>query len=117
MNKEEIDNLLKSIFPIGEERWVKIKYHNQEKCIKSFRLSPPNKQELDKFINEYGYEVTALGIRPESESQLERIIEIREELLNVASFELNSSITSEKIHEVFNNFISKIINQTTIYPL
>lgn len=37
MRDKEAQEFIASLFPIGKERWLKIKYLDEAKCLKAFR--------------------------------------------------------------------------------
>jgi hypothetical protein len=116
MNKEEIDNMLKSLFPVGEERYIKVKYHDFEKCIKHFRLSPPNKEDLEKFISENGYEITSIGIQSEWTPQISALAELRDEI-SYLNYEYDLDLYKEKINSLINEKIEDLLYKTSMYPI
>ena len=107
----EQDNLLDMVFPVGEERWIKVKYLNLEKCIKAFKLSNYTKPENDKKI---GYKVTAIGIREEYIPQVAALIEIKDELLNLLNgvFEDIDDYRFVAIRNLFKSKIEEISKRT-----
>lgn len=114
MSPEEAEDLMDSIFPIGEERWVKLKYFDRKKVMEKFKLSPPNKESLAKFIKEHGYEVTAIGMRPEYEPQAFQLLELKKE------FEYQFAHTNYNewrvIEEMINKKIDLLISEGVKYP-
>lgn len=73
MTEKDTEDMLDTIFPIGEERWVKVKYLDRTKAIKTFH---PNSKEKDR-----GYEIIALGVRDEHLPQLSAIVDLKDELV------------------------------------
>lgn len=80
MNSKETEDLFDSIFPIGEERWVKLKYLDRDKCIKTFRLGQ-HTENSKKHAEKVGYEVTAIGIKPEYTPQVSALMDVRDTIV------------------------------------
>ena len=114
MTKEEVDNLLDVIFPVGEERWVKLKYYDRDKCIDALRLSPPNEETKKEFIEKYGYEVTALGVRPENEPILQMMAELKQTLISASYYK---TLSSEDIKQIMDIYMQDYIDKITVTPI
>lgn len=70
-----MDDLLKQVYPEGEERWIKVRYINPEVAMKVLRLTTPN---FDS--RKFGFETVSLGLREEFMPQVEALIELKAEL-------------------------------------
>lgn len=111
MNNNEANDILESLFPVGQERWIKVKYLDLKKCINAFH--PYAKESREKDL---GYETTAIGVRDDYTPQVSALMDIRDDittlLLNngVEGYILDSvrNILKNKIEEVkertINNF-------------
>lgn len=113
MTDSEAQDLFDSIFPIGEERWVKLKYLDQKKCIKTFRVGQSNDKSI-KQSEKQGFEVTAIGIRDEFKPQVNAIMDIRDDIMPI----IDSMVDYDdyRIHEIKEIFKEKIkeISKRTI---
>lgn len=69
MNKEELKKMINTMYPEGQERWLKVKYLDSEKCVSSIRFE----NDLD-----LGFEFTAIGTVAQYTPQVSAL----EELLN-----------------------------------
>lgn len=107
MSDEEAEDLKNSIFPVGKERWIKFKFIDRDKCMKTFRWK--NGEEYDG----QGYAVTALGLRDEYTPQISAIMDLRENvcghLLDVLNYEQVQSI-----HRLFNEKIKEVKERTIL---
>lgn len=74
------DMVLDTLFPIGEERWVKVKYLDRDKCIRVFNVGT-NEERKKEISEQTGFECTAIGIRPEYTPQISSLLDIKEDLL------------------------------------
>jgi hypothetical protein len=105
----EHDDLLKDLFPVGEERWVKVKYLDFEKALKTFYVGP-NNEKSEQLSKDLGFETRAIGIRPEYEPQISAIMDLKEDIVSRLSFILEER-QIEQINQIFKLKIdeSKII--------
>jgi hypothetical protein len=111
MNSREAEDLFDSIFPIGEERWVKLKYLDRDKCIKTFRLGQ-HTENSKKHAENAGYEVTAIGIKPEYTPQVSALMDVRDAVVQ----QLNNVVENYHVDSIRNIFKMKIdeITERTI---
>lgn len=93
----EID-ILKTLFPVGKSRWVKIKYLDYEKCLKAFHLNFSGELPQDGL----GYETVALTILDEHAPQVSALLDIRDQL---------TSVLYNQVDESTLNFVRDIIKQ------
>jgi len=110
-NKEMVDDVLDMLFPVGEERWVKIKYLDLKKCIKAFKLSNYTKKEEHE---EQGYEVTAIGIQDEYSPQVSALMDVRDEVTTILAFafENTDDYRLNEIRSIFKSKIEEVLSRT-----
>lgn len=68
------EDLIDSLFPIGKERWIKIKYIDQDKSKKVFAMFNATQENIEA----KGYEVTAIGVKDEYEPQLSALLDVQD---------------------------------------
>jgi hypothetical protein len=75
---DEREQLLDAVFPVGGERWIKVKYLDRDKAIKAFHIngSPEHAAEL-------GYEVVTLAIVPEFQPPRDLLLDLKDKLADV----------------------------------
>ena len=113
MEDQESEDLLKDIFPVGEERWIKFKYLDFKKCLRAFRLGQHN-ENGKKHAEEKGYEVVAIGCRDEYVPQVSALMDVRDEVINVLSIlEHDGSGYSHLLDSVRASFKTKIDEVTS----
>lgn len=109
MTDEETEDLLNTIYPIGEERWVKVKYLNRDNARKSFRFRSSGEETKEDQDN--GYIVTAIGVRDEYTPQVQAILDLK---TDVASYLLNyldpNDINHEQILDTVNTIFKEKMN-------
>lgn len=92
---DDTENLLDSIFPVGKERWIKVRIKDRDICIKTFAL---NFHGSDKYE---GYEITSIGLRDEYIPQISAIRDIEESILPILfGCDLPDYLTKQ-IQEIF----------------
>lgn len=96
---KEQDSLLRQLFPVGEERWVKMKYTDFEKACSTFGLYG-RKELKERQMEHIGAEVLAIGCRPENVPQIAAIMDLKEDILG----SLINHIPEEKIKEINSIF-------------
>ena len=110
MSNSDRDDLLESLFPIGEERWVKVKYLDFEKCVKTFNVGP-NEKRKKEISDKTGFECTAIGIRPEYTPQISAIMDLKEDILTRFSFILDEH-QLEALNSIFKAKIEELKERT-----
>lgn len=116
MEDQEKEDLFDSLFPVGEERWVKLKYLNRDKCVDTFRLGQHTEQSKER-NEENGFEVTAIGCRDEYVPQVSALMDVRDEVINALYvLEMDGSGYSHLLDSVRVAFKAKIdeVSQRTI---
>ncbi len=104
MDAKERQDMIDSLYPVGQERWIKIKFHDQDKAMKAFRWYGTENDQSRKFIEEHGYELTALSFREEYKPQMAAILDLKEEI--IGSF--YSTIQTEHLERINNLFKHKL---------
>lgn len=77
---QRIDEWERSLFPKDEERWVKVKYINPEKCWGSIRLD-------GKSGEEQGYIFTAISTVKEYIPNIEGLLELKKSLIHMNPYQ------------------------------
>jgi hypothetical protein len=80
MDKEEHKGILESLYPIGKERWIKVKFTDLKWCIKNLRLGRKN--------NNLGFEITALSVMEEHQPQVNAILEFKKKMNEMIDLEI-----------------------------
>ena len=109
-DQRDKDDLLTSLFPIGEERWVKVKYLDFEKCVKIFNVGPNEKRKAER-NEKYGFECTAIGIRPEYVPQVSAIMDLRDDIISSLSFILED-YQLDQLNRIFKAKIDEVKERT-----
>jgi hypothetical protein len=104
------DNLLESLFPIGEERWVKVKYLDLEKCIRNFNIGP-NEEKKKEISDDIGFECTAIGIRPEYTPQISAIMDLKDDVIQ-SLLHILDEYELERINRIFKDKIDELKERT-----
>lgn len=111
---DDSQSILESLFPVGQERWVKVKYLDLDKAIKAFRLNNGNMAKGHE--EELGYEVTAIGIRDEYTPQVSALMDIKEDIIGaITSLGYNlgpeNQWMAERLHETINGMLKNKIEE------
>lgn len=106
MDRQEVDDLFNQLYPVGEERWIKVKFLDKDKAAQWVRLNSPN----GNFSNEdKGIEITALGLRDDYMPQVEALVELKAELRQLwetpSEVELDNMI-DRKINQVLEKVLT-----------
>lgn len=113
MDERESTRILESLYPVGEERWIKVKYLDFEWCAQHLRCIP-KKEDDEK--NEIGFEVTAVSVREDYTPQVEALDFVKDELFKSLEYMLDP--TPEKVLEMAKHHIeeakARIINDSII---
>lgn len=99
MTDQEAKEVMDGLFPVGKERWVKVKYLNQDKCKKVFRWSSEGEE-----FNDSGYVVTALSLRDEYQPQVSALMDLSDEVCG----HLLRMLDTDEVKEVQRLFRNKI---------
>lgn len=75
MLAEEHKEFMKGLYPEGEERWLKVRYLDYEKCIKSIRFDNGLKDSL-------GFEFTAIGTTELYVPQINELVDLKKNIRN-----------------------------------
>lgn len=87
MTDDESEAMMNSMFPVGQERWIKFRYLDRDKCIKAFlRSMSPNHEKSRQLAEESGYEVTAIGVRDEYTPQISALMDIKDLLPGLENY-------------------------------
>lgn len=74
MDENERKDIMDSLWPIGKERWFKIRVIDQEKSMKNL----PWNADTERL----GFEVTAITCRDEFQSQVIGLMDMKDEILS-----------------------------------
>ena len=74
MDENEKQQLFDSLYPVGEERWFKVRIIDQEKCMKNL----PWVEDKDRL----GFEVTSITVRDEFQPQVVGLMDMKDEILS-----------------------------------
>lgn len=112
MEAQEHIEFLKQMYPVGEERWLKVKYLDFNKCLKSIRFENGMKEEL-------GFEFTAIGTVQNYIPQVEAIVDLKDEMKEAVYLQQNirpeaAEVVSSIIDKLFDNKIRETINKMII---
>ena len=99
-NHEEI---IKQLYPIGEERWLKVKYLNPELVWKSIRFDNPE-------VTAMGFEFTAIGTVEGYMPQVEALVELKAEM----DRDFNLTSYSHHIQEHLDRKIQEVLSKVLI---
>ena len=109
MDKEEAQDMIDSLYPVGQERWIKVKYLDQKKAMKVIRMRNADTSKL-------GFEVIAISISSEHEPQLSALIDLKSsviaELLKI--FQPDDQRIAN-FNQIFLNKIEELRKQTIKY--
>lgn len=81
--QNEAADMMKSLYPIGKKRWIRVVFRDFEWCKKHLHWFHKDSEEK----NELGMDVIAIGIRDDVNPQVAALQELRGELI---SFMYNS---------------------------
>lgn len=110
MDSSDHNDFLDSLFPIGEERWVKVKYLDRTKCIRAFNVGP-NRDRIKEISDETGFECTAIGIRPEHTPQISALMDLKEDIISKLSYVLEEYDLME-LNRMFKEKIEELKERT-----
>jgi hypothetical protein len=74
MEKQERQQLFDSLYPVGEERWFKVRIIDQKKCMKNL----PWVEDKERL----GFEVTSITVRDEFQPQVVGLMDMKDEILS-----------------------------------
>lgn len=104
MNEKERDEFLDSMYPVGKERWVKVKYLDRDKCMQVFRWP-------DDKVDEQGYLITALGVRDEYTPQIAALVDLQADVIAYLSHVLSES-ELHIVNELFRQRMDEVKSHT-----
>lgn len=99
MDEKERNEFFNSLYPEGEERWLKVRYTDNEKCRKNIRFE--NGLDL-------GFEFTAIGTVEQYIPQVSALAEIKEEIKSLY-YEDNVGTALRKVENLINNKIDETL--------
>ena len=107
MNANEAKDIMDSLFPVGEKRWVEVEYLDRDKCIKAFG-HPANQDPV--LVEKHGYRTHQLTIVPQFNPQVTALMELRESIipLLVMRFEDSEDHTIKNVREFFEDKIKAV---------
>lgn len=108
MDANEHTDLINSLFPIGEERWLKVKYTDLDWCKKNLRLGRTVQPDPP-----LGFELLSITVRPDYEPQVSALLEIKD----VVASQLVHTVPDYVIENIKALIDQKIreINKQTIF--
>jgi len=104
-------SLLEDIFPVGQERWIKVKYTDFDWCVKNLRLQDKHKPE--DAVN-LGFDVMALGVRDEYVPQVNALMDVRDDVVSMLANREAEPIFIDNIRVVFQQKIAEIKKRTIV---
>ena len=102
MKPENHRALLEDLFPVGQERWIKVRYTDFDWCVKNLRLQGKDKPEDAQKL---GFEVMAIGVRDEFVPQVTALMDVRDEVIGAL---VNRGADEYMLSNVRNQFADKI---------
>ena len=112
MDDKEKQQWMDSLYPVGKERWVKLKYLDQKKAMQHIRIrqgDPVNEVEEAQ-----GFVVTAMGFLDEFNPQVAAIMDLRGHIVGQLLGTLDQ-YTADQIDSIFLAKIAEIKNNTINY--
>ena len=110
--KKEIQSIMDSLYPVGKERWIKVKYLDQEKAMENIRMRSMSVNDIREEDRALGFVVTAMGIMDEYNPQVSALMDIRGELvgglmhiMEPSQIEMIDGLFIQKIKELKDNTI------------
>lgn len=110
MNKLEQKAFQKSVYPVGEKRWLEVEYTDTDKASATINTSA-NQEE---FSEKFGFKVTKITIRPEFEPQVSAIVELRNEVIEYLTMAMGHNEIVETTAYKFSSKIEEVINKTVV---
>lgn len=106
MTEQEKDDMINMVFPVGEDRWIKLKYLDRDKCLKAFRIQMRQHEPTLEEI-EAGYQVMSIGLRDEYAPQVSALLDLKADIIgylygHVKDYQIEAinRLFKEKIEEV-----------------
>lgn len=110
MTNQEHEEMLDSLFPVGQERWIKVKYLDRDKCLKAFFMrTPPN--ETAERHQEQGYEITAIGVKDEYTPQISALKDVKDSVIALLYGQVSDTFLSA-INEQFTAVMDDLKERT-----
>lgn len=112
---ESHKEMLKSLYPVGKERWIKVLYKDFDWCVENLFIANANVQDRLKegIKNPLGFEVTSIGVRDDFIPQVSVVLELKDEIIGRLHGQVDSDFLS-LINEVFNVKLEELKDKTTI---
>lgn len=108
MDEKERKGIIDSLYPVGGERWIKVKYLDQEKSMKSlsWNSSSPEPTENDR---KRGFQMMAIGVKDEYIPQISALVDLKDDVIGKLSrvMELNNPLLSD-INYIFREKIEEL---------
>jgi len=95
MSNDEIKEIFDAIWPVGGQRWIKVKIHDQGKAMETFRF-----HKSGEVIFEYGVEATAIGRKPENVPQISAILDARDKVVSLLHGRVSDHVLDE-VRDIF----------------
>lgn len=105
------DDLIGQFFPEGEERWIKVKYHNSNRASSVLRFDNP---DLKYSKEQLGFEITVIGIREEYMPQVEALLELKKEVEFDTRFYDPAANPLNLFKDQIDNKIGQLLEKYTI---
>lgn len=104
---KDAEDMFNSMYPVGKERWIKVKYLDREKAMKNISLSSWNNGKEE----ELGFEVTAICTFDDYNSQVSAMVELRGELQGVLSGYAHQNVSPSDMAGILDNMLINKIHQ------
>lgn len=97
MDEKECTKLLEHLFPVGKERWIKVRYMDFRWCLEHLHPNGLKKSDL-------GFVVTSVSVRDEFSPQLSALQDVKEAIIGL----LYSKVPETLLETVNNIFTAKM---------
>ena len=107
MDENQKQQWLDDLFPVnGEERWIKVRCHNQEKAVKLLWM-PMDDERAKPFVEANGFQVTALSFREEYTPQVSALYDLKADIIDALSGRVPEDVV-EGINGLIRNKIEEV---------
>jgi len=114
MTDQEVEDIKNSLFPVGQERWIRVKYYDRDKAIKILWM-PMDEKRAEPYVEKHGFYVTAIGVRDEYIPQVSALMDLKGEVIGCLHGNVQDSILNH-INDLFKNRIDDIKRYTIKTP-
>lgn len=103
----DAEEMFNNMYPVGKERWIKVKYLDRDKAMENIRLSSWNNEKAE----ELGFEVTAICCFDDYNSQVSAMMEVRGEMQGILYNMSYQNPSPEDMIIVLDNMLVNKIQQ------